>query len=216
MPYKLVIALALLAGIITSPAEARHRHHHSRVVASYSEQIVGHPAGCPHSQFCGCAASVRLFGHPVRELYLAANWLRFPAASPAPGMAAARHGHVFIIEQVNGDGTVEAYDPNSGGHQTRIHTVSLAGYRVVNPHGSEYGTAAVHHKAGARHVAAGVGNQEGNGSLHFFQPGQALHGDLGDPLPDINSARAQAVYTDFTAPHGRKVSRHSHYASLNH
>ena len=122
---------------------------------------------------------MRVFGHPVRELFLAANWLRFPAASPAPGMAAARHGHVFIIEQVNGDGTVEAYDPNSGGHQTRIHTVSLSGYRVVNPHGSEYGTAAVHHKAGSRHVAGRIRDKEGNRAFQFVEPSQSTHGNLG-------------------------------------
>lgn len=100
-----------------------------------SEGIVSHPDGCPRSAFCGCGASVRLFGHPVRDLYLASNWFRFPHASPAPGMVAVRNHHVFVIEAVNGDGTVVAYDANSGGHQTRIHTVSLSGYSVRDPHG---------------------------------------------------------------------------------
>ena len=99
------------------------------------ERVVAHPAGCPHSAFCGCGTSVHVFGKPVRDLYLAANWRKFPSASPAPGMVAWRYGHVFAIESVNGDGTVVAYDPNSGGHQTRIHTVSLHGFHVVNPHG---------------------------------------------------------------------------------
>ena len=100
-----------------------------------SEGIVGHPNGCPRSAFCGCGASVRLFGHPVRDLYLASNWFRFPRAAPAPGMVAVRNHHVFVIEAVNGDGTVVAYDANSGGHQTRVHTVSLSGYSVRDPHG---------------------------------------------------------------------------------
>ena len=103
--------------------------------ASYGdEHVVSHPSGCPHSAFCGCGASVRVFGHPVRNLYLAANWFKFRSASPAPGMVAVRNHHVFVIEQVNGDGTVVAYDANSGGHLTRIHTVSLRGMRVVDPH----------------------------------------------------------------------------------
>ena len=97
-------------------------------------RIVDHPSGCPRSAFCGCGASVRIFGHPVRELYLAANWFRFAHAMPAPGMVAVRSHHVFVIEQVNGDGTVVAYDANSGGHATRIHTVSLSGYSVRDPH----------------------------------------------------------------------------------
>jgi len=51
-------------------------------------------------------------------------------------MVAARSGHVMYIEAYNGDGTALVYDPNSGGHKTRVHVRSLAGYRVVNPHGS--------------------------------------------------------------------------------
>jgi hypothetical protein len=96
-------------------------------------QVVGgRPAGCPHS-FCGCGASIRVFGHIVPGLNLAANWLRFPRTSPAPGMVAARRGHVFVLEQhVEGD-TWMAYDANSGGRATRIHARSLRGYVVVNP-----------------------------------------------------------------------------------
>jgi hypothetical protein len=99
-----------------------------------SDQVVGgRPAGCP-SAFCGCGASMRVFGHIVPGLNLASNWLRFPRAAPAPGMVAARHGHVFVLEQhLEGD-TWMAYDANSGGHATRIHARSLRGYTVVNPH----------------------------------------------------------------------------------
>lgn len=104
----------------------------SRVVRS-DARVVAHPAGCPRTRFCGCGVSVRVFGHPKRELFLAANWRKFPPASPAPGMVAWRYGHVFYIEQAHGDGTATVYDPNSGRHLTRIHRRSLAGYRVVNP-----------------------------------------------------------------------------------
>lgn len=96
-------------------------------------QVVGsRPAGCPRS-FCGCGASIRVFGRIVPELNLASNWLRFPRASPAPGMVAARHGHVFVLEQHVGGDVWMAYDANSGGHATRIHARSLRGYTVVNP-----------------------------------------------------------------------------------
>lgn len=98
--------------------------------------VVSHPAGCPWRLFCGCGASVRVFGYPVRDLFLAENWRRFPSAMPGAGMVAWRSGHVFVIESVNGDGTVVAYDANSGGHLTRIHTVSLSGFHVVDPHGA--------------------------------------------------------------------------------
>jgi hypothetical protein len=96
-------------------------------------QIVGgRPAGCPRS-FCGCGASIRVFGRIVPGLNLASNWLRFPRTAPAPGMVAARRGHVFVLEQhVEGD-TWMAYDANSGGRATRLHARSLRGYTVVNP-----------------------------------------------------------------------------------
>lgn len=97
--------------------------------------VVAHPAGCPARLFCGCGTAVRLLGSPVRSLWLARAWFKFPRAAPAPGMAAVRRGHVFAIEQVLGNGKVLAYDPNSGGRKTRIHVRSLAGYTVVNPRG---------------------------------------------------------------------------------
>jgi len=92
----------------------------------------GRPVGCPRS-FCGCGAAIRVFGHVVPELNLAANWLRFPRAAPAPGMVAARRGHVFVLEQHVAGDVWMAYDANSGGHATRIHPRSLRGYAVVNP-----------------------------------------------------------------------------------
>lgn len=98
-------------------------------------RVLPHPAGCPRRAFCGCGAAVEVFGKPVRSLWLAANWLRFPRAAPAPGMVAARRGHVFVIRQVLGGGKVLAYDANSGGHKTRLHVRSLAGFVVVNPNG---------------------------------------------------------------------------------
>lgn len=97
-----------------------------------TEIVGGRPAGCPRS-FCGCGAAIRVFGRIVPELNLAANWLRFPRVSPAPGMAAARRGHVFVLERhIAGDIWI-AYDANSGGHVTRIHARSVRGYTVVNP-----------------------------------------------------------------------------------
>lgn len=98
-------------------------------------QILPHPANCPRRAFCGCGASVEVFGRPIRSLFLAANWLRFPRAPPAPGMVAARRGHVFVIKQVLGGGRVLAYDANSGGRKTRLHVRSLAGFVVVDPRG---------------------------------------------------------------------------------
>lgn len=109
----------------------------TRAVSGATE-IVGHPAGCPRIAFCGCGVADRVFGRPVRDLWLAANWLRFPhKATAAPGMVAVfgRH-HVAYIEAVNGDGTAVVYDPNSGGHLTRVHNVSIVRATIVDPHGA--------------------------------------------------------------------------------
>ncbi|WP_342730857.1 hypothetical protein [Bradyrhizobium sp. B117] len=102
------------------------------IVASGERIVGGRPAGCP-SSFCGCGASLRVFGRVVPELNLASNWLRFPRTAPAPGMVAARRGHVFVLEQHLGGDMWMAYDANSGGHATRMHARSLRGYTIVNP-----------------------------------------------------------------------------------
>lgn len=155
MKKIIMAALAVVTFVaFTSQADARHRHrhykqiHHQRTdrlptVAHYGDgnieyssgHIVSHPTGCPGRAFCGCGVSVKVFGRPIRNLFLASNWFKFPRANPAPGMVAVRNHHVmYIMAYDNGAATV--YDPNSGGRQTRIHTRSLRGYAIVNPHGS--------------------------------------------------------------------------------
>ncbi len=103
-------------------------------------EVVAHPAGCPHVAFCGCGVARYVFGRidgAMRPLWLARAWLRFPRATPAAGMVAVHRGghHVLAIVDYLGDGRALAYDPNSGGHLTRRHVVSLRSYVVVDPHG---------------------------------------------------------------------------------
>lgn len=94
-----------------------------------------HPPGCPRVAFCGCGAAVEFFGRPIRELWLARSWFRFPRAAPAPNMAAVRRGHVFkLVSHVSGS-VWRVVDHNSGGHRSRLHDRSIAGYTIVNPHG---------------------------------------------------------------------------------
>lgn len=99
----------------------------------HAERVVGRrPPGCP-TRFCGCEASLYEFGRIIPELNLASNWRRFSRAAPAPGMAAVRSGHVMILEsQVSGN-IWNVHDGNSGGHVTRDHARSIAGYTIVNP-----------------------------------------------------------------------------------
>lgn len=109
--------------------------------ASALAEVVSHPEGCPRIQFCGCGVSVRVFGHPVRELWLVQNWYRYPRAEAAPGnVAILGSRHVAYILQAYGDGTATLYDPNSGGGLTRIRRVSLRGWAIVDPHASVHAT----------------------------------------------------------------------------
>ena len=96
-------------------------------------EIVAHPGGCPRQAFCGCGASVHLFGRPIRSLFLASNWLKFPRSQPGYNKVAVRRGHVFVLKQHINGATWLVYDANSGGHATRLHPRSVAGYTIVSP-----------------------------------------------------------------------------------
>jgi hypothetical protein len=84
----------------------------------------------------------------------------------APGMAAARSGHVMIlISHVSGSDWL-VHDGNSGGGLTREHIRSIAGYGIVDPNGnmtlstkgrkSPRSTAPVYAQYGPRDIGAGI------------------------------------------------------------
>jgi hypothetical protein len=138
-----------------SIADVRHEHHQKirtadRALIQYVADttnndsratVVGsRPTDCPRS-FCGCEASRYLFGHVRADLNLASNWMRkFPRTSPAPGMAAVRNHHVFVLmSHVDGNNWL-VHDGNSGHGLTREHVRSISGYAVVNPQGTGIAT----------------------------------------------------------------------------
>lgn len=134
---------SLAQGTVSSRYDVRHRTAHrthrrvpeglARVMAEGAGRVVGgRPAGCPR-RYCGCGASIYLFGKIVPSLNLAANWLRFPRAAPAPGMVAARRGHVFVLVRHIQGPIWLAHDSNSGHHRTRVHPRSIVGFAIVDP-----------------------------------------------------------------------------------
>jgi hypothetical protein len=135
----LFVALFVVGSLMSAQAARYHQHPYHRGILGHTHlvdagHIVAHPAGCPPSLFCGCGVSVRVFGHPVRSLWSAAAWYRFPRATAAPGnVAIFGRYHVAYIEAVYGDGTALLYDPNSGGRATRVHRRSLSGLHIVRP-----------------------------------------------------------------------------------
>lgn len=141
---KTCVPLAfLLVFSVQAQARPHHLHHHRYYQsmalfegdAQISERVVGsQPSGCPHA-FCGCEAALFRFGRIIPQLNLAANWRRFPRTAPAPGMAAVRSGHVMILQQHVAGDVWYVHDGNSGGHVTREHLRSIAGYTIVDPSG---------------------------------------------------------------------------------
>jgi len=159
LKYATIFSAALVSIIAITAADAKPRHgqqhrtvarsidcnergcsdrvNQARVVTDANGSIVGHrPAGCPHA-FCGCEASLYLFGHIRADLNLASNWMRkFPRTSPAPGMAAVRNHHVMVlVSPVDGNNWL-VHDGNSGGGLTHDHVRSINGYVIVNPRGA--------------------------------------------------------------------------------
>lgn len=109
-------------------------HRKTAVEPSYGVTFLPHPPGCPRTQFCGCGAAVEIFGRPIRSLWLAANWFKFPRAEPAPGRVAVRRHHVMVLRRHVKGSLWLVSDWNSGGHRSRLHVRDISGLSIVNPH----------------------------------------------------------------------------------
>lgn len=141
MRRQTLILGALFCALIFAASDAHAKRHpywlgaQSRTLSSSysSAQYLPHPAGCPSRAFCGCGAATEVFGSPVRSLWLAAAWYRFPRSHPAPGTVAVRRHHVFVLRQHLGGSTWLVADHNSGGRKSRLHARSISGYTIVNP-----------------------------------------------------------------------------------
>jgi hypothetical protein len=162
----IILGALLLSTIVAATAQAKPRHAHlrgqspvvcdERGCSDHAAQtgvattafamdangnpgptVISHrPNGCPHA-FCGCEASLYLFGAIRADLNLASNWARkFPRTEPAPGMAAVRNHHVMVLMSHVGGNNWLVHDGNSGGGLTREHVVSISGYTIVNPRGA--------------------------------------------------------------------------------
>ncbi len=123
--------------------KVKHRRPIKRLVIAHrrsprgyygaTEAYLAHPAGCPRTAFCACGAAVEIFGSPVRSLWPANAWYKFPRSSPRPYTVAVSHHHVFVLRSyVGGDRWLTA-DFNSGGHLSRLHERSISGWTIVDP-----------------------------------------------------------------------------------
>lgn len=136
------------AAATTSNFEASYNDGYD---ANGNSTIVGsRPPGCPH-RYCGCEASLYLFGEIRPMLNVARNWrVMFQRAAPTPGMVAARHDHVMVLMSHAGGNDWLVHDGNSGGGKTREHVRSIRGYTIVNPHNPRPGSESLSARAAAK------------------------------------------------------------------
>jgi len=109
-----------------------------RIIARLREfgnaQMLAHPAGCPFRLFCACGAAVDL-GLDPRTHMAARSYYRYPVSQPEPNTVAVRPHHVFVLKRhIEGLLWLVA-DYNSGGHASRLHVRSIAGYSIRRPRG---------------------------------------------------------------------------------
>lgn len=141
-----------VGGSVTARAPAQSRRAaraQYRRVAAYDANANGvtmlpHPPGCPSRAFCACGASVRVFGYSIRSLWPSRAWYRFPRDAAASGNVAVKPGHVFVLESHISGNDWWVSDYNSGGHKSRRHIRSIAGYTIVNPRGQRAASLATH------------------------------------------------------------------------
>jgi hypothetical protein len=96
------------------------RWDQKKVMVRVANPVTGGP--------CGCYASEVVFGHSVRNLWLADAWLKFPRTSPHAGAVAVWPGrHVARVLAANHDGTVTVDD------SWATHRVRMAGLVFVDP-----------------------------------------------------------------------------------
>lgn len=158
----LTIAMSFIVTANAQPRHHRHHHHHkthitntqncflglcntATVVAEVGDRMkatfLPHPRGCPARNFCACGASVEIFGRSIRSLWPAAAWFSFPRTEPAPNMVGVRRHHIVVLKRHIKGSVWLVYDANSGGHRTRLHQRSIAGFSIRNPHASRYAAA---------------------------------------------------------------------------
>jgi hypothetical protein len=138
-------------------------------------------------------------------------------------------GHVMILQAEVGNGVWTVHDGNSGGHVTREHARSLAGYTIVDPSGAT-GTYSFSSQAQAasygggqpsyayesrgRRVARAYGDQgqtTGNGgfdqaSYAYGSRGRRMAGTYGNQMQAASyGAFGQPTY--LYAPRGRRIAR---------
>ena len=132
---RAAVAQTEQSGFVQSQSSAAEATSH----ASKDTVVGGRPAGCPH-RWCGCQASIEIFGKIIPYLNLASNWLRaFPHVSRsagAPGMAAARPGHVVVLMQHKEGNRWVIKDGNYAG-ATHVREADISSYTIVDPRGGK-------------------------------------------------------------------------------
>jgi hypothetical protein len=202
--HKSALIVCNQRGCTNQPAATQPEPRRIRTARySGSEHVVGgRPTGCPH-EFCGCEASLYLYGEIRPELNLAANWMwKFPHASPAPGMAAARPGHVMVlVKHIDGDDWF-VHDGNSGGGLTRDHVRSIRGYTIVDP---QVTMLARRLPAAKKQLAALLEKREVSAKSEAAAPLQVADASPDIPLPPSRKRQSEVSVEEMAAVRAKRV-----------
>jgi hypothetical protein len=185
-----------------SAAQPEPRRIHTARYSGGEHVVGGRPAGCPH-EFCGCEASLYLYGEIRPELNLAANWMwKFPHASPAPEMAAARPGHVMVlVKHIAGDDWF-VHDGNSGGGLTRDHVRSIRGYTIVDP---QVTMLARRLPAAKKQLAALLEKREASAKSEAAAPVEVADASPNIPLPPSRKRGSEVAVEEMAAERAKRI-----------
>jgi hypothetical protein len=201
--HKSALIVCNQRGCSNQPSEAQPEPRRVRTARySGSEHVVGgHPTGCPR-EFCGCEASLYLYGEIRPELNLAANWMwKFPHASPAPGMAAARPGHVMVlVKHIDGDDWF-VHDGNSGGGLTRDHVRSIRGYTIVDPQV----TMLARRLPAKKQLAALLEKREVSAKSEAAAPVEVADASPNIPLPPSRKRESEVAVEEMAAVRAKRI-----------
>jgi hypothetical protein len=185
-----------------SAAQPEPRRIHTARYSGGEHVVGGRPAGCPH-EFCGCEASLYLYGEIRPELNLAANWMwKFPHASPAPGMAAARPGHVMVLVKHIAGNDWLVHDGNSGGGLTRDHFRSISGYTIVDP---QVTMLARRLPAAKKQLAALLEKREASAKSETGAPVQVADASPNIPLPPPRKREGEVAVEEMAAVSAKRI-----------
>ncbi len=130
-PFVFIARISFAKSVFGTTHQSANPSHHGRGGWKDGRRFV--PAAV-RGATAAAEASLHIFGRIIPDAQCREQLAALLKPVPAPGMVAARGGHVFVLERHIRGKHCLVHDSNSGRHRTRIHSRSIAGFKIVNPH----------------------------------------------------------------------------------